>query len=247
LGSGLAQDLGVKVGDIVHAAAPGGDPLDLKVVGIFDAGIPPVDKTRGYSLLHTAQTLLGRPDTVGRIEVRLRDPENAIRVSDRIERIFGYDAESWNEANQNFLALFAMQNMIVSFVITAILLVGGFGILAIQIMIVLQKQRDIAIMRSVGFRRSDILRIFLLQGVIVSIVGGLLGDGLGKVALIQLAKLKVPNDNLIKSDTFLIWEDPMFYIWGIAFALVVGVVASLIPAWRGSKVEPVDVLRGQIG
>jgi len=247
VGSGVAQDLGLEMGDVVHAAAPGGQPLDLKVVAIYEAGVPPVDKARGYTLLRTAQTLLGRPDTIGRIEVRLRDPEDAYRMNDRVERIFGYDAESWQEANANFLSLFAMQNMIVTFVISAILLVGGFGILAIQIMIVLQKQRDIAIMRSIGFRRSDILRIFLLQGVIVALVGGLIGDGLGKLALVQLAKLKVHTEGLVKSDTFLVYEDPKFYVWGILFALVVGVIASLIPAWRGSKVEPVDVLRGQIG
>lgn len=247
VGSGFAQDLGVKIGDIVHAAAPGGAPLDLKIVAIYEAGVPPVDKARGYALLRTAQTLLGRPDTIGRIEVRLRDPDDAFRVNERLERMFGYDAESWQEANANFLGLFVMQNMIVSFVISAILLVGGFGILAIQIMIVLQKQRDIAILRSVGFRRSDILRIFLLQGMIVALVGGVVGDVLGKVALTQLAKLKVHTEGLVKSDTFLVWEDPKFYAYGVVFALVVGVVASLIPAWRGSKVEPVDVLRGQIG
>lgn len=247
VGSGFAQELGIKVGDVVHAAAPGGTPLDLKVVAVYEAGVPPVDKSRGYSLLRTAQTLLGRADTIGRIEVRLRDPDDAVRVSDRIERMFGYDAESWQEENANFLGLFVMQNMIVSFVIGAILLVGGFGILAIQIMIVLQKQRDIAILRSVGFRKSDILRIFLLQGIIVALVGGLVGDLLGKLALVQLGKLKIHTEGLVKSDTFLIWEDPKFYVYGVLFALVVGVVASLIPAWRGSRVEPVDVLRGQIG
>ena len=160
IGSGVAQDLGLHLDDVVHAAAPGGKPLDLKVVAIFEAGIPPVDKVRGYVLLRNAQTLLGRPDVIGRIEVRLRDPDAAVRVADAVERTFGYDAESWQETNANFLSLFAMQNMIVRFVIGAILLVGGFGILSIQIMIVLQKQRDIAILRSVGLRRLDILRIF---------------------------------------------------------------------------------------
>jgi lipoprotein-releasing system permease protein len=140
-----------------------------------------------------------------------------------------------------------MQDKIVGFVISAILLVGGFGILAIQIMIVLQKQRDIAILRSVGLRKVDILRIFLLQGMIVAVVGGLLGDVLGKIALTQLAKLKVHTEGLVSSDTFLIFEDPKFYVYGVLFALVVGAIASFIPAWRGSKVEPVDVLRGQIG
>ena len=247
IGSGVAQDLGLHLDDVVHAAAPGGKPLDLKVVAIFEAGIPPVDKVRGYVLLRNAQTLLGRPDVIGRIEVRLRDPDAAVRVADTVERTFGYDAESWQETNANFLSLFAMQNMIVRFVIGAILLVGGFGILSIQIMIVLQKQRDIAILRSVGLRRLDILRIFLFQGVVIAIVGGVLGDLLGKVAIWNLSRLKVASEGLVKSDTFLVYEDPKFYVWGIVFALVVGVIASLIPAWRGSRVEPVDVLRGQIG
>jgi lipoprotein-releasing system permease protein len=247
IGSGIADDMGLHVGDVVHAAAPGGQPLDLKIVAVYEAGVPPIDKTRGYALLRNVQTLVGRPDVIGRIEVRLRDPDAAVRVTDRVERIFGYDAESWQEANANFLSLFAMQDKIVGFVISAILLVGGFGILAIQIMIVLQKQRDIAILRSVGLRKADILRIFLLQGMIVAMVGGLVGDVLGKIALTQLAKLKVHTEGLVSSDTFLVFEDPKFYVYGVVFALVVGAIASFIPAWRGSKVEPVDVLRGQIG
>jgi lipoprotein-releasing system permease protein len=247
LGSGIAQDLGLHVGDTVHAAAPGGKPLDLKVVAIFEAEVPPVDKTRGYATLHTAQALLGRPDAITRIEIRLHDPEDAIRMNDRLERTFGYDGESWKETNANFLAIFAMQNMVITFVIGAILLVGGFGILAIQIMIVLQKTRDIAILRSVGLRRMDILFIFFVQGLIISLVGGVLGDVLGKVALHFLGKLPVKAEGLIKSDTFLVHESPEYYVWGILFALLVGTVASFIPAYRGSRVEPVEVLRGQIG
>jgi lipoprotein-releasing system permease protein len=247
LGAGIAQDLGLEVGDTLRAAAPGGRPLDLKVVTIFEAEVPPVDKTRGYTTLRTAQTLLGRPDIISRIEARLRNPDDAVRVNATLERMFGYDGESWQESNANFLAIFAMQDMVVGFVIGAILLVGGFGILAIQIMIVLQKQRDIAILRSVGLRRVDILRIVLMQGVIIALVGGALGDVLGKVAIHFLGQLPVKAEGLVKSDTFLCHESPSFYVWGIVFALLVGVVASLIPAFRGSRVEPVEVLRGQLG
>lgn len=247
LGAGLASDLGLRVGDTVHASAPGGKPLDLQVVAVFEAEVPPVDKTRGYTKLRTAQTLLDRPDVISRIEVRLDDPERAIAVNDDLERMFGYDGESWKETNANFLGIFAMQDMVVSFVIAAILLVGGFGILAVQIMIVLQKQRDIAILRSVGLRRVDVLRIFLMQGVIVALVGGVVGDVLGKIAIHYLAKLPVKAEGLVKTDTFLVLENPAFYVWGIVFALLVGVTASLIPALRGARVEPVEVLRGQIG
>jgi lipoprotein-releasing system permease protein len=247
LGSGIAQDLGLQVGDTVHAAAPGGKPTSLKVVAIFEAEVPPVDKTRGYTTLRTAQALLGRPDAISRIEIRLVDPDAAIRVNERLERTFGYDGESWQESNANFLAIFAMQNLVVRFVIGAILLVGGFGILAIQIMIVLQKQRDIAILRSVGLRRKDILLIFFVQGVVIAIAGGVAGDVLGKISIHYLRMLPLKAEGLVKSDTFLVHENPTFYVYGILFALLVGIVASFIPAFRGSRVEPVEVLRGQIG
>jgi lipoprotein-releasing system permease protein len=160
--------------------------------------------------------------------------------------MFGYDAESWQETNANFLGIFAMQDTIIDFVVTAILSVGGFGILAIQIMIVLQKTRDIAILRSVGFRRSDILAAFLLQGAIIALVGAAVGDVVGHYVIVALSHLKTHQEGLVKSETFLVHDDPRFYWYGTAFALLVGLLASVIPALRGSRVEPVDVLRGQI-
>jgi lipoprotein-releasing system permease protein len=247
VGSGVAKDLGLHLGDVVHAAAPGGRPMSLEVVAILDVGVPPIDKTRGYTLLRTAQALLGRPDTIGRIEVRLADPDAAVAAAATYERIFGYDAESWQETNANFLTLFATQNAVIGFVIGAILLVGGFGILSILIMIVLQKQRDIAILRSIGLRAGDILRVFLLQGLVVAAAGGVLGDVLGKLAIWYIPRIKMSIEGVVKADSLPVHEDPRFYVWGLAFALVLGTVAALLPAWRASRVEPVDVLRGQIG
>jgi lipoprotein-releasing system permease protein len=118
--------------------------------------------------------------------------------------------------------------------------------LAVQIMIVLQKTRDIAILRSVGLRRRDILLIFLIQGVIVALLGALLGDVCGWRLVEFLGTLKVKTEALVKTSTFLVYKDPMFYLYGTVFALVTGISASLLPAVRASRVEPVDVLRGQI-
>jgi len=247
LGSGVASKMGANLDDLVVVGSPLGQKLNLKVVGIFDAGIPPVDNLRVYVTLHNAQTLLGKPDIVGRIDVRLIDGDAAPAFTATLERMFGYDAESWQETNRNFLSLFKMQDSIIGFVVGAILAVGGFGILAIQIMIVLQKTRDIAILRSVGFRRGDILAAFLLQGAIVALVGAAVGDVAGHYVLVALSHLKTHTEGLVKSETFLVYDDPRFYWYGAGFALLVGLVASVIPALRGSRVEPVDVLRGQLG
>jgi lipoprotein-releasing system permease protein len=140
-----------------------------------------------------------------------------------------------------------MDNTIVSFVSGAILTISGFGILAIQIMIVLQKKRDIAILRSVGLRQSDILGIFLVQGFSISLIGAALGCGAGKLAVHFLGMMKSHMEGLVKSETFLITDSPAVYVHSVTFALVLGVLAALLPAWEGAKVEPVDVLRGQIG
>ncbi|MFO0659547.1 MAG: ABC transporter permease [Polyangiaceae bacterium] len=246
LGSGVATRVGAKLDDVIVVSGPKASRLTLKVVGIYEAGVPPLDNTRIYVSLHNAQTLLNKPDTVGRVEIRLADTDAAVMFADRMERVFGYDAESWQETNANFLALFAQQNTIIGFVVGAILAVGGFGILAIQIMIVLQKTRDIAILRSYGFRRADILITFLMQGAIIALTGGLIGCGLGHQLIVMLGNLKTHQEGLVKSETFLVYEDPKFYFYGVGFAMLVGIIASLIPAIRGSRVEPVDVLRGQI-
>jgi lipoprotein-releasing system permease protein len=179
--------------------------------------------------------------------VQMTDGDKAQGLVEQLEGRFGYDVESWQETNANFLALFKQQNTIIGFVVGAILAVGGFAILAIQIMIVLQKTRDIAILRSVGFRRADILGGFLLQGAIIAMVGAIIGDLLGHWVIVLLGGLKTPQEGLVKSETFLVYDDPSFYVYGVVFALVVGLTASLIPALRGSRVEPVDVLRGQLG
>lgn len=247
LGSGVASRIGAKVDDVVSCGSAVGQQLSLKVVGIYEAGIPPVDNSRVYVTLRTAQTLLGKPDIVGRIDLKLRDPDGAARVTAALESSLGYDAESWQEANANFLSLFDQQNVIIRFVVGAILCVGGFGILAIQIMIVLQKTRDIAILRSVGFRRRDILVAFLLQGALIALAGAAVGNIGGHYLLVALSRLKTKSEGLVKSEYFLVHDDPQMYVYGALFALVVGLAASLIPAWRGSRVEPVDVLRGQLG
>ena len=246
LGSGVAGRLGARVGDQLRLVAPGGSPQNLKVVAVYESGVLPVDEARIYTNITTAQTVLRRPDAIGRIEMRLHDPFGAIALAERLERTTGYDAESWQEANANFLGLFDTQNFIARLVIMAVLAVGGFGILSIMIMIVLQKTRDIAILRSVGLRRADILLAFLIQGVIVAIIGGVLGDLFGWRLIQLMSTLKVETAALVKSSTMLVYEDRMYYLYGLVFALVTGVAASLLPALRGSQVEPVDVLRGQI-
>jgi lipoprotein-releasing system permease protein len=246
LGSGVATRVGAKVGDVILAIGPRGEKLVLKVIALFETGVSALDQSRVYVPLKSAGTLLSRPDTVSRVEVRLANESAAPGFADRFEQAFGYDAESWQEQNASFLGLFAQQAGIISFVVGAILTVGGFGILAVQIMIVLQKTRDIAILRSYGFMRRDILAIFLLQGGVLSLLGGAVGGLAGHGLVILVGGIKMTRDVVVKSDHLLMHEEPRMYVLGLLFSLAVGLLASFIPALRGARVEPVDVLRGQI-
>lgn len=245
VGHQLAEQLGLHVGDNLTCASGRGERALMRVVAIFDTGIAALDKGRVYVTTRQAQTILGRGDAIDRIEIRLIDPDRAPALTARLESLFGYDAESWQETNASMLGVFDQQNMITRMIIGAVLLVGGFGILSIQIMIVLEKRRDIALLKSVGYSSRDVLTIFLAEGAVVAFVGALLGAGAGRLLLTFMRGLKSASGmGYSKPSTFAIYERPSVYVLAFLFAIGVGLLASLVPAWRASRVEPVDVLRG---
>ncbi|HEU0035238.1 MAG TPA: ABC transporter permease [Kofleriaceae bacterium] len=245
IGSGLRELLGVHVGDNISCATSRGERTVLRVVAVFDTGIASLDKGRVYVPTRLAQNILGRGDAIDRIEVRLRDPEAAPAVTARLEALFGYDTESWQETNASMLGVFSQQNMITGMIIGAVLLVGGFGILSIQIMIVLEKRRDIALLKSVGYSSRDVLAIFLSEGAVIAVLGAALGSGFGHLVLRLLRGLRSASGmGYSRPSTFAIYERPGVYLLAFTFAVVVGLLASFVPAWRASRVEPVDVLRG---
>jgi lipoprotein-releasing system permease protein len=245
LGSGVADKLGAAVGDRITAAGPGGTHVSLKVVALFECGIPPVDKTRAFVQLRAAQSVLRRPDEVNSIGFRIEDTERAPDLAVVIGRISGYRAESWQEQNANWISLFAFQTMVTRLVIGFLLVVAAFGILNILIMIVLEKKRDIAILRSIGLTRSQILRIFLLQGILMGLAGAALGCLLGALVVAAVQKIPVHFEGLVKVDHIQMWIEPWYYAAASAFAVAAGLVASILPSRRAAATEPVDVLRGQ--
>jgi lipoprotein-releasing system permease protein len=245
IGAGLAAELRLAVGDNLTVASGRGQRVILRVVATFETGVAAIDKGRVYVPARLAQTALGRGDTIDRLEVRLRNPDDAPALSARLERLLGYDAESWQETNASILGVFKQQNMITGLIIGAVLLVGGFGILSIQVMVVLEKRKDIALLKSVGYSSRTVLSIFLLQGAAVSVLGAALGSGLGHLLLSFMRTLRSASGlGYSKPSTFAIYERPLVYVLAFSFAVAIGLLASFLPAWRASRVEPVDVLRG---
>jgi lipoprotein-releasing system permease protein len=245
VGSGVAEKLGATVGDRITAAGPEGTHVSLKIVAIFDCGIPPVDKTRAFVPLRTAQAILKRPDEVNSIGFRLADTDRAPDLASVIGLLSGYKTESWQEQNANWLSLFAFQTMVTRLVIGFLLVVAAFGILNILIMIVLEKKRDIAILRSIGLTRAQILRVFLLQGALMGAAGAALGCALGALAVAGIARIPVNFEGLVKTNHIVMWVEPWYYAAASAFAIAAGVIASIMPSRKAAATEPVDVLRGQ--
>ncbi|MCC6464993.1 MAG: ABC transporter permease [Planctomycetes bacterium] len=245
LGSGAAEMLGVRKGDMVNVKLRGGDSRALRVVGIFSTGVTTIDFNRAYTLISVAQQLLGMGRDVNQVVLRLRDYGAARDVAARIESRVGYRAESWQEANQNFLSIFVVQQVITYLVTGGIMIVAAFGILNVLVMLVMEKLPEIAMLKSMGYSRRDITFTFLLQGMVIGGLGVLCGCVLGYYLTEFVGTLPIPQKGLVQSETLTMNNAPRLYVIAGVSALVVTVFASVLPAWRAGKLDPVEILRGR--
>jgi len=241
IGEELAQRLGVRVGDIVSASSSAAQARTLKIVGLFKRGNTLLSSGSGYVLLREAQSLLGRPFIINRIGIKLQDPYAAQAVAANLEARFGYKAQSWQERSSDLLSLLVTRNIIMYTVVSAILLVASFGIYTVVSTSISDKQKDIAILRSIGFSAADLQLIFVLEGILLAIVGVLAGWllGYGLITLLGNLDLPVLDGNQIPID-----RSPMQYAIAAGASLLAGSVAAWLPARKAAHVDPVDILRG---
>jgi lipoprotein-releasing system permease protein len=244
MGSGVASLLGVRLDDVVTLTSPTGGKTTGRVVGIFQTGVTPVDYSRMYMLLNNAQTLLDKRNIINRIIIRTDDYQKAEGYAAQIESISGYKTESWQESNANFLKIFKIQTVITSVITGALLIVAAFGVLNILIMAVLERINDIAILKSFGLSRNDITFIYLLQGLVIGLIGSVVGLIAGKIAIEGLSRVPIQMEGLVKVEGLLMSEHLRQYIIAFVSAMVVVALASVYPARRAAKYDPVEVIRG---
>jgi len=244
IGKGVADVLGARMDDSITLASATGGKTSARVVGIFRTGVTPVDYSRGYMLLSSAQTLLDKKNIINQIVLRTRDYTQAREYAAQIEGVCGYRTESWQESNANFLKIFSIQQVITYIITGALLVVAAFGVLNILIMAVLERVNDIAILRSFGLSRLDIGVIYTLQGLLIGIVGAALGLGFGKLAVEGLRRIPITLEGLIRSEGLLMSEHASQYYLSFFAAIIVVLIASAYPAWRAAKYDPVEVIRG---
>lgn len=244
MGRGVALTLGAKLDDSVTLASSTGGKTTARIVGIFETGVTPMDYTRVYMLINNAQTLLNKKNVINHITIRSDDYTRSREYAAQIEAISGYKTESWQESNENFLKIFAIQDIITYIITGALLVVAAFGVLNILIMAVLERVNDIAILRSFGFSRRDITLIFVNQGMVIGLVGAASGLLAGKFAIEGLRKLPIQMEGLVKAEGLLMSETVDMYVLAFVAAMVVTLIASVYPARRAASYDPVEVIRG---
>jgi lipoprotein-releasing system permease protein len=244
LGSLLAQKMRVLVGNTVTVMGPSGERRSFEVCGIFRTGDNLIDEKRGFIHLRVAQSLLNRPSEVSFILVRLRDPDRAPQLATHLESLLQHRARSWQEREHGNLQIFKAIRYSAAITVSTIIVLAGFGIFNILTLMVLEKVREIAILRSMGYRRGDVSAIFLWQGLLVAVIGSVVGCALGALLTWGVSRIPIKMRGFFATEHFLVYWSWYHYAAAIGIAFVGVFLASYFPARRAAKLAPVAILRG---
>jgi lipoprotein-releasing system permease protein len=244
VGNRLADLLQVDPGDSVQLLSPGGEYWRFTVAAIARSGVSTIDSSRVYAHARVAQRLLKKPYQASMIIYKLRDPDRAPALAVRFEDLFRHTAQSWQEREEGNLQIFSTLRMSVAITVSLIILLAGFGIFNVLTMSVLSKVREIAILRSMGYRKIDITAIFLWQGALIATVGSLLGCVLGALMTWGVSHIPIHIRGLLYANYFLVVWDWRHYLWATLLAIISVFIASYVPARRAAQLAPVDTLRG---
>ncbi|PYL60865.1 MAG: ABC transporter permease [Verrucomicrobia bacterium] len=245
IGSRLAEDLlHAGVGDTVQLLAPNGEYWRFTVAAIARAGIGSIDSTRIYCHARIAQALLQQPSGASMIIYKLRNPDRAPALAEHFEALFQHGATGWQDREESTLQLFLTLRMSVAITTSLILLLAGFGIFNVLTMSVLAKIKEIAILRSMGYRRIDVSSIFLWQGALIAAAGALIGCLLGALMTWGVSHIPIRLRGLLYTNHFLVTWDWRHYVFATLLALLAVFIASYVPARRAAELPPVVTIRG---
>ena len=255
LGKELAAQLHVSTHDRVRLISASGPltPMGVipkvstcLVVGIFETGMYEYDSALAYVSLETAQRFFDLPGAVHGLEVKTFDLNQADRIAKRIEQALGpnFFAKDWMRMNRNIFSALALEKTALSVIMALVVMVAAFNIVSTLIMVVMEKTKDIAILKSMGATSGSIMRIFIYEGLIIGLVGTLLGvlGGLGLCAILSRYQfIKLPDVYPISTLPVLVLPSDVILI--ALSAMVITLVATLYPSWQAAKVDPAVALR----
>jgi lipoprotein-releasing system permease protein len=255
LGTDAASQLGVAVGDSVSVLTPQGTlspmgmiprPRRLRVTGTFNVGVYEIDSQTGLVSLDTAKRLLDR-DGADAIQLRLDDISRAPQISDDLGRELGadYRVQDWGDVNRSLFDALWLEKMAISLTIGLIVMVAALNIVASLILLVMEKHRDIAILKTMGASARSVTTIFMMQGLIIGIIGTLVGAsaGLGIAEVLNRYKvIHIPGD--VYQITYVPFRVlPLNFALVIAAAILICFVATLYPSRQAARLDPAQALR----
>jgi lipoprotein-releasing system permease protein len=241
IGTELASDLGVVVGDKLRLVGLGGTTATLTVSGIFDLGNKPANARTTYVALRTAQSLLDLPGGVSEVDVTVADVYAAEQLAQRISALTGVRADSWIRTNDQLFTAVRAQGASSDSIRLFVALSVAFGIASVLVVSVVQKSREIGILRAMGITRGQVLRLFLLQGGLLGLGGAVAGSALGAACLMAWQRFVRNADG---TAMFPLAFTPALFLWALLLAMATGTIAAVAPALRAAHLDPEQAIRG---
>jgi lipoprotein-releasing system permease protein len=264
LGVELAKHLSVSVKDTIQVISPLGTmtPMGMmpkmkrfRVVGIFYSGMYEYDNTMAYLSLESAQKFFGMGDRVTGIEIKTNDIYKVKEIAQEIRKKLGFPfwTKDWMEMNRNLFSALKLEKIAMFIILVLIVLVAAFNIISTLIMVVMEKHKDIAILKSMGASSKGILKIFVIEGGVIGVVGTAFGTILGLGLALNLEKVTGFVENLfgfkiLSGDVYYIDKlpsqvNPLDIALIVVTAILISLLATLYPSWRASKLDPAEALR----
>ncbi len=256
LGKELAKNLGVMQGDPVHLISPRGmiSPIGhiptmkrFKMAGLFESGMYEYDRSLAYMHIKDAQKILRMGDSVNGIEVRVNDIYNARNIAGRIVKELGFQywARDWMQMNQNLFSALKLEKTVMFIILALIVLVAAFNIASTLIMMVMEKTKDIAILKAMGATDKSIRKIFVFKGIVIGSIGTILGVCLGFILCTVLKYyqfIELPGD-VYYITTLPVKLELLDVVIIASAAMAISFLATLYPARQASKLDPVEAIR----
>ncbi|HET6184134.1 MAG TPA: lipoprotein-releasing ABC transporter permease subunit [Acetobacteraceae bacterium] len=265
VGSGLARQFNVWLNQSVTLVSPQGAATPFgtvprvkayRIVAIFNVGEYAYDSNYVFMPMRAAQIYFQKPDAATQIEVTVKDPTNVAPVRQEIERALAglpVSVVDWQQSNNSFFTAVQVEQNVMFVILTLIILVAAFNVISSLIMMVKDKTRDIAILRTIGAGRGAVMRIFLMCGASVGVAGTVIGAVLGiaftlNIDRIQDAVQAITGVNVFNAEVYYLTHLPARLDWGevvkiVVLAFTLSLLATLYPSWRAARTDPVEALR----
>lgn len=240
IGSELAKDLGIGLEDKLRVMLPNGRDELLVVGGVFDIGNKDLNRRWVFVTLPLAQSLLDLPGGISNLDLTVADIFEAQAVADRLRAATNLTVDSWMTTNAQLLAALRNQTVSNNLIRSFVTIIVALGIASVLVVSVVQKQKEIGILRAMGASRAMILQVFLIQGALVGAVGSVVGSVLAFTLLKVFSHIYRNADG---SPLFSAELEPRFIVMAAIVATAVGLASALIPARRAARMDPVQAIR----